>query len=123
VLTNILKNAAEAIEGARPQPARRCRRARFPCLRDDGATVRIIVEDNGKGLPIEGRERLTEPYMTTRSKGTGLGPRDRQEDHGGPWRHLRWRTARVAGPHQSGIPSRREGNRVGARKRRRTMTR
>ena len=55
-------------------------------LRDDDATVRIIVEDNGKGLPKEGRERLTEPYMTTRSKGTGLGlaiVKKIMEDHGG----------------------------------------
>ncbi len=53
------------------------------------------------------------------------GPRHRQEDHGGPWRAADaggprgWR-----GPHQSGIPSRREGNRVGASSsNRRTMTR
>ena len=55
-------------------------------LKDDGATVRIVVEDNGKGLPVEGRERLTEPYMTTRSKGTGLGlaiVKKIMEDHGG----------------------------------------
>ena len=55
-------------------------------LRDDGVTVRIDVEDNGKGLPSEGRERLTEPYMTTRSKGTGLGlaiVKKIMEDHGG----------------------------------------
>jgi len=48
--------------------------------------VRIVVEDNGKGLPKEGRERLTEPYMTTRSKGTGLGlaiVKKIMEDHGG----------------------------------------
>jgi two-component system nitrogen regulation sensor histidine kinase NtrY len=32
-----------------------------------------VVEDNGKGLPQQGRERLTEPYVTTRTKGTGLG--------------------------------------------------
>ena len=55
-------------------------------LVDDGAGVRIVVEDNGKGLPKEGRERLTEPYMTTRSKGTGLGlaiVKKIMEDHGG----------------------------------------
>ena len=55
-------------------------------LGDDGTTVRIVVEDNGKGLPVEGRERLTEPYMTTRSKGTGLGlaiVKKIMEDHGG----------------------------------------
>jgi two-component system nitrogen regulation sensor histidine kinase NtrY len=44
------------------------------------------VEDNGKGLPSEDRERLLEPYMTTREKGTGLGlaiVRKIMEEHGG----------------------------------------
>jgi two-component system nitrogen regulation sensor histidine kinase NtrY len=87
VLTNILKNGAEAIEG------RDVRNGVAPppgeislTLRDEGATVRIVIEDNGKGLPVEGRERLTEPYMTTRSKGTGLGlaiVKKIMEDHGG----------------------------------------
>ena len=35
--------------------------------------VRIAVEDNGIGLPEKDRDRLTEPYVTTREKGTGLG--------------------------------------------------
>jgi two-component system nitrogen regulation sensor histidine kinase NtrY len=55
-------------------------------LIEDGAGLRIVVEDNGRGLPKEGRERLTEPYMTTRSKGTGLGlaiVKKIMEDHGG----------------------------------------
>ncbi|MBX9945427.1 MAG: PAS domain-containing sensor histidine kinase [Reyranella sp.] len=87
VLTNILKNSAEAIEGREVPPG-----AFLPpgeislSLTDDGMTVRIVVEDNGKGLPKEGRERLTEPYMTTRSKGTGLGlaiVKKIMEDHGG----------------------------------------
>ena len=46
----------------------------------------IDVEDNGKGLPAEDRERLLEPYMTTREKGTGLGlaiVRKIMEEHGG----------------------------------------
>jgi two-component system nitrogen regulation sensor histidine kinase NtrY len=34
--------------------------------------LRIVLADNGPGLPPE-RERLTEPYMTTRKRGTGLG--------------------------------------------------
>ena len=34
---------------------------------------RIDIIDNGKGLPKENRQRLLEPYMTTREKGTGLG--------------------------------------------------
>ena len=37
------------------------------------ARFRIDVIDNGKGLPRENRQRLLEPYMTTREKGTGLG--------------------------------------------------
>jgi two-component system nitrogen regulation sensor histidine kinase NtrY len=87
VLTNILKNGAEAIEGREARNG-----AVLPpgeislSLKDDGATVRIVVDDNGKGLPVEGRERLTEPYMTTRSKGTGLGlaiVKKIMEDHGG----------------------------------------
>jgi len=46
----------------------------------------VTVSDNGKGLPVENRERLTEPYVTTRSKGTGLGlaiVKKIMEDHGG----------------------------------------
>ena len=46
----------------------------------------IDVEDNGKGLPAEDREKLLEPYMTTREKGTGLGlaiVRKIMEEHGG----------------------------------------
>ena len=126
VLTNILKNAAEAIEGRVAKPGDVLPPGEISLsLKDDGAIVRIVVEDNGKGLPVEGRERLTEPYMTTRSKGTGPGPRHRQEDHGGPWRAPDTRGPRGwRRPHQSGIPSRREGNRVGASASdRRTMTR
>ncbi len=49
-------------------------------------TISVAVEDNGKGLPSESRERLTEPYVTTRAKGTGLGlaiVKKIMEDHGG----------------------------------------
>ena len=87
VLTNILKNSAEAIEGREAAAGETLPPGEITLtLRDDDATVRIIVDDNGKGLPKEGRERLTEPYMTTRSKGTGLGlaiVKKIMEDHGG----------------------------------------
>jgi two-component system nitrogen regulation sensor histidine kinase NtrY len=52
----------------------------------DHGRLEITVEDNGKGLPSEGRERLTEPYVTTRPKGTGLGlaiVKKIMEDHNG----------------------------------------
>jgi two-component system nitrogen regulation sensor histidine kinase NtrY len=89
-LINILKNAAEAIHGrakaegngaAEPPPGRIAVR-----LRDGAGQVEIAVEDNGKGLPKAERDRLTEPYVTTRAKGTGLGlaiVKKIMEDHGG----------------------------------------
>jgi two-component system nitrogen regulation sensor histidine kinase NtrY len=55
-------------------------------LAEEGGRWRIIVEDNGKGLPASLRDRLTEPYVTTRAKGTGLGlaiVKKIMEDHGG----------------------------------------
>jgi two-component system, NtrC family, nitrogen regulation sensor histidine kinase NtrY len=83
-LTNLLKNAVEGVRGrdaADPAPGR-------IALRLTVAADHIVVEveDNGKGLPVENRERLTEPYVTTRAKGTGLGlaiVKKIMEDHGG----------------------------------------
>ena len=52
----------------------------------DGNMIRVDVIDNGRGLPRENRQRLLEPYMTTREKGTGLGlaiVKKIVEDHGG----------------------------------------
>jgi two-component system nitrogen regulation sensor histidine kinase NtrY len=87
VLTNILKNSAEAIEGRDEQPDTTLPQGEIGLsLIEDDSGLRIVVEDNGRGLPKEGRERLTEPYMTTRSKGTGLGlaiVKKIMEDHGG----------------------------------------
>ncbi len=87
ILTNILKNAAEAIEGREVSPGGILAQGEITLrLIEDAAAVRIVVEDNGKGLPTEGRERLTEPYVTTRGKGTGLGlaiVKKIMEDHGG----------------------------------------
>src|SRR5205085_11571436 len=41
--------------------------------RGDGETIVIDVVDNGIGFPKANRQRLLEPYVTTREKGTGLG--------------------------------------------------
>src|SRR5690606_34015074 len=81
---NIIKNAAEAIEAVGKE------------IGDNGVIrikasmaggmIRVDVMDNGKGLPRENRQRLLEPYMTTREKGTGLGlaiVKKIVEDHGG----------------------------------------
>ncbi len=70
-LTNIIKNATEAI-GAVP-PAELGRGRIVVTAQRDGKDVVIDVIDNGIGLPKENRARLLEPYVTTREKGTGLG--------------------------------------------------
>jgi two-component system, NtrC family, nitrogen regulation sensor histidine kinase NtrY len=70
-LTNIIKNATEAI-GAVP-PAELGRGRITVRAHRDGKDVVIDVIDNGVGLPKENRARLLEPYVTTREKGTGLG--------------------------------------------------
>ena len=81
---NVIKNAAEAIDGL-DQKDRPHGIIRIQAARQNGA-IRIDVIDNGKGLPRENRQRLLEPYMTTREKGTGLGlaiVKKIVEDHGG----------------------------------------
>jgi two-component system nitrogen regulation sensor histidine kinase NtrY len=83
-LTNIIKNATEAIEAV---PAGESGRGRIDVIaarvNDD---IVIDVIDNGIGLPKVSRARLLEPYVTTREKGTGLGLAivgRVLEDHGG----------------------------------------
>jgi two-component system nitrogen regulation sensor histidine kinase NtrY len=70
-LTNIIKNATEAIEAV---PAEELGKGRIDVIaaREDAFVV-IDVIDNGIGLPKTSRARLLEPYVTTREKGTGLG--------------------------------------------------
>ena len=84
-VTNLVKNAREAIEGRvqdhpEPRGAIRVEAGLGPY----GPFVRVT--DNGVGLPKENRHRLAEPYMTTREKGTGLGlaiVKRIMEEHGG----------------------------------------
>lgn len=83
-LTNIIKNATEAIAAV---PSGEIERGRINVIaaRENDDIV-IDVVDNGIGLPKESRARLLEPYVTTREKGTGLGLAivgRVLEDHGG----------------------------------------
>jgi two-component system nitrogen regulation sensor histidine kinase NtrY len=71
-LTNILKNAGEAVGARRLVSAEPPGRIVASLVSEDDALC-LIVEDNGVGLPARDRDRLTEPYVTTREKGTGLG--------------------------------------------------
>lgn len=84
-ITNILKNAFEAIE-AKTQNAEPDYRGRILVkVEQDEHTFSVVIEDNGIGLPQD-RERILEPYVTTREKGTGLGlaiVNKIVEEHGG----------------------------------------
>ncbi|MEQ8227301.1 MAG: PAS domain-containing sensor histidine kinase [Rhodospirillales bacterium] len=71
-LTNLMQNAADSIEGRQEEGDMSPGRIRVD-ISEDSETVRLSVEDNGRGLPTQHRARLTEPYVTTRKKGTGLG--------------------------------------------------
>jgi two-component system nitrogen regulation sensor histidine kinase NtrY len=83
---NIVKNAIEAIEArAAEDETGKPGHIRVTVSEAPGQAI-VTVDDNGKGLPSQGRERLTEPYVTTRAKGTGLGlaiVKKIMEDHGG----------------------------------------
>jgi two-component system, NtrC family, nitrogen regulation sensor histidine kinase NtrY len=82
-ITNLVKNAREAIE-AREDQSDQGRIDVVTGTSNDMPYVAVI--DNGVGLPQENRNRLAEPYMTTREKGTGLGlaiVKRIMEEHGG----------------------------------------
>ncbi len=76
-VTNLVKNASEAIEAAALQ-AGQDQTAGYQGriivrMTAEHDSYQIDVIDNGIGLPKESRNRLFEPYVTTREKGTGLG--------------------------------------------------
>jgi two-component system nitrogen regulation sensor histidine kinase NtrY len=85
-LTNLIKNAGEAIETYREKSGD----AKYPgevrvAMSTIGDTALITISDNGVGLPAD-RAKLFEPYVTTREKGTGLGlsiVKKIIEEHGG----------------------------------------
>jgi two-component system, NtrC family, nitrogen regulation sensor histidine kinase NtrY len=84
-MTNVLKNATEAVE-ARAKSADETYRGRIMLgIEGNEDFVTVTVTDNGIGLPKD-RERIVEPYVTTREKGTGLGlaiVKKIIEEHGG----------------------------------------
>jgi two-component system nitrogen regulation sensor histidine kinase NtrY len=72
-ITNVVKNGVEAIEGRKSRGEHSLAGDRVELrLHEEESHLIIDVMDTGVGLP-EDRERLTEPYMTTRVRGTGLG--------------------------------------------------
>lgn len=86
-LTNILKNATEAIATRREHVEGSQEQGWIAVhLYDETDCITIAIEDNGCGLPRDKRHQLAEPYVTTRAKGTGLGlaiVKKIMEDHHG----------------------------------------
>ncbi len=84
-LTNLLMNAADAA-AMRVRAEGEPRGTIDVSIESDDALVTLAVADDGIGLPVEDRDRLTEPYVTHKPKGTGLGlaiVKKIMEDHGG----------------------------------------
>jgi nitrogen fixation/metabolism regulation signal transduction histidine kinase len=74
VLVNLVRNAVEAVRGVGPVGSDDARRGHVVVRaerRGDG--VSIVVEDDGPGVPEDSRERVFDPYVTTKQEGTGLG--------------------------------------------------
>ncbi len=84
-MTNVLKNATEAVDARSKQEDETWRGRIDVQLTGSAEDVIVKITDNGIGLPQD-RERIVEPYVTTREKGTGLGlaiVNKIVEEHGG----------------------------------------
>jgi len=67
IITNLVKNAIQAIPGDKPDPAIEVEVYR------EGNAAKIVVKDNGKGISLENKSRIFEPKFTTKNSGMGLG--------------------------------------------------
>jgi two-component system, NtrC family, nitrogen regulation sensor histidine kinase NtrY len=80
VLANLVENAVQAAEAAGREPKVQI------ALAEGDSAASLFVDDNGPGVANDARERIFDPYMTTKEHGTGLGlaiVRKIMLDHGG----------------------------------------
>ncbi|HTQ46124.1 MAG TPA: ATP-binding protein [Polyangiaceae bacterium] len=73
VLVNLVRNAVESIRGARPSKDGELRGHVVVRAEARGDGIDLLVEDDGPGVPDAMRERVFDPYFTTKAEGTGLG--------------------------------------------------
>lgn len=84
-LTNLLVNSIQSIESKMSEDNSSYKGKVTVRLYSKNSSLFISVEDNGMGFP-DNRDKLTEPYVTTKEKGTGLGlaiVKKIMEEHGG----------------------------------------
>ncbi len=84
-LTNVVKNACEAVERHISTGVAKSGQVSITVSKQD-STILLRIQDTGVGFPVEERDRLLEPYVTTRESGVGLGlaiVNRIVEDHGG----------------------------------------
>ena len=72
VITNLLQNAIDSIDSRSKTDSKLSGKIIIEITTQPDQII-LTIDDNGKGFPKEGREQLTEPYITQREKGTGLG--------------------------------------------------
>jgi two-component system, NtrC family, nitrogen regulation sensor histidine kinase NtrY len=73
LLVNLIDNAAEALGDSSENPGvdRLIAVSTLDCAERE--SVELIVADTGPGIPLDDRERIFDPYFSTRKRGTGLG--------------------------------------------------
>jgi two-component system nitrogen regulation sensor histidine kinase NtrY len=81
VLVNLVENAFDAITGeegppptnGKPEPPRPREGVVTLIVRPLSRTVKLVVQDDGPGIPEEGRDKVFEPFFTSKTRGSGLG--------------------------------------------------
>jgi signal transduction histidine kinase len=66
-ISNLIRNSAEACAGTAIVPSI------YVAGSTEGTSVRVTVEDNGPGIPLDALAHIFKPFVTTKAQGTGLG--------------------------------------------------